>query len=216
MENIINIDYFVGELTIPNLNKDEGDNFETTYINRYQKDYLIKVLGYSMFKDFETALSEETPDVKWTNLLNGVDYDVIIDGETVLTKWNGFTNNDNVSPIAYYVYRAWINKNYAQLTGTGVGVSNKENASNYPLNFKSVSAQNNEIDLTGNLRKYLYSNTYKYIKRYKNSKYYREDLTFVDDSVKLDQSLFMYLYHHRDDFTNWIFTNETKQNVFGI
>lgn len=215
MENIINIDYFVGELTIPNLNKDAGDDFETTYINRYQKDYLIKVIGYSMFNDFETALTG-TPETKWTNLLNGVDYNVTINGETVLTRWNGFANDNKVSAIAYYVYRKWLNKNYAQLMGTGVGVSDKENSTNYPLIYKSVSAQNNEIDLNGNLRKYLHSNIYKHIKRYKNSKYYREDLTFVDDSVKLDESLFMYLYHHRADYNNWIFTNDTKQNVFGI
>lgn len=216
MENLIDIDYFVGDIEIPNLGTNKAPSFDTTYIAKYQKDYLIKVLGYAMYKDFETALSESTPDTKWTNLRDGVDYNITIDGETVLTRWNGFANTELVSAIAYFTYVQFLNQNYATLTGNGVVVNTKENATNHPPVFKITSAQNNEIDLTGNLRKYLSGYDYKYIKRNKNNKYYREDLSFIDDSVKLDQSLFMYLYHHRDDFSNWIFTNETKQNVFGI
>jgi hypothetical protein len=215
MDNLITIEYFEGDITIPNLGKDEGDDFEINYIAKYQKEYLIKVLGYAMYKDFDTALSG-TPAQKWTDLLVGKDYTVDVEGETVTTRWNGLQNTEEVSSIAYYVYFKWLKENYAQLTGTGVGVSSKENATNYVPNFKAVHAWNEYIKLTGNIKNYTYRSNYLYLRDQKNNKYYREDINFIDDSVKLDESLFMYLYHNRTDFTNWIFTNDTRQNVYGI
>lgn len=215
MDNLITIEYFNRDIDIPNLNKDDGDSFETDYINKYQKEYLQKSLGYAMFKDFETALSG-TPDQKWTDLLEGKDYTVEIEGETVATRWNGLQNTEMISPIAYYVYFKWLKSNYAQLTGTGVGISDKENATNHVPNFKAVHAWNEYIKLTGNIKDYTCRSNYLYLKNTKNNKYYREDLNFIDDSIKLDESLFMYLYANRENFTNWIFTNDVKQNVYGI
>jgi len=218
MDKLIDIEYFKGSITIPNLNKDEGDDFNDTYIGTYQENYLQKALGYTMFKEFETELEKDEGDIPqiWKDLRDGVEYDVTIDGNTIGTKWNGFKNDEEISPIAYFVYFKWIKENYAQLTGTGVGVSNKENATNYPPIFKSTASWNKYIKLTGNIKDYVTKECFQYLKKYKNKKYYREDLSFIDDSVKLDQSLFMFLYHHRDDFTNWIFTNDIRLNVYEI
>lgn len=216
MDNLIDISYFNGDIIIPNLNKDDGDSFETDYIAKYQKEYLQKCLGYAMYNEFETALDETTPAAKWTNLKDGEDYTVEIDGETITTRWNGLVNEELVSPIAYYVYFKWLKENYVQLTGVGVGVSDKENATNYSPNFKAVHAWNKYIELTGNIKSYTYRENYLYLKNIKNNKYYRDDISFLDESVQLDQSLFMYLYAKRTDFTNWIFTNDIKQNVYGF
>lgn len=215
MENQIDITYFKGLISIPNLNKDDGDDFNTTYINNFQKEYFINVLGYGMFKDFETALAG-SPAAKWTALLNGADYTVDINGITKTTRWNGFKNTKKVSPISDYIYFYWLRDNYAQLTGTGVAISNKENATNYPNKTKSINAWNRHVNLSGNIKDYIYKSSYYNFEKYENSKYLGDDLNFIDDSVKLDESLFMYLYHNRTDFTNWIFTNNEKINALGL
>lgn len=218
MDNQITKLYFKGALSIPNIGIDTADDFDDTWINNYQNEYLLKVLGYSLFKDYETGLAI-TPTIpqKWLDLKNGVDYNVTINGNEVKTRWNGFSNDEKISPIANYVYYHWLAKNYAKLQENGVSIAVKENATNYTNIFKNVDAWNGYIRLTGNIRKYVNRNDFKIFTEENNKLYFSTgDLNFKNETVQLDNSLFMFLYNHRGDYPGWIFENNISQNVFSL
>ena len=216
MDNLITISYFKAGIIISNLS--DAKAFPVDYIAKYQKQYLIKSLGYAMYKDFETELAKEEVDIPqiWKDLRDGADYNVTVNGATTLTRWNGFINTEEVSPISNFVYYWYLRQNNTQLMGIGTGIPDKENATSVSPAQKLTSAWNDYIILTGNLKDYVNGSYYVDINRYRNNKYHGDDLSFIDDTVTLDESLFMYLYHHREDFTNWIFTNDIKINTLGI
>ena len=64
MNNLVTIANFVGDRFIPNLSKYETE-FNTNYIAPYQKEVLIKLLGFDLYLQFEAGLSVETPEQKW-------------------------------------------------------------------------------------------------------------------------------------------------------
>jgi len=148
MANIIDVNYFVGQIAIPFDNVDP-DEFTSTYIAVYEREILIRFLGYDLYKRFTEGLAQPSPAQIWLDLRDGVEYTVDVNSVSHLIKWNGLANSDKVSLIAYYVYYKWLSQNDTQVTGTGVGRSTKENAEIYDPNFKLVQAWNNVLELSG-------------------------------------------------------------------
>jgi hypothetical protein len=144
---------FVGDKNIPNLDKDLV-GFEANYNTPFQKEILIKLLGFDLYLAFEAGLLEGTIPAKWTDLKNGSTY--ILDG----------INYQNVGCkdlVAYYVYCKWLSANYEQITGIGVINSNSDNATNISPENKMTNAWNKMIKLYNNVYEFISENETDYL-----------------------------------------------------
>jgi len=103
------------------------------YIARYEKEILIKLLGYELWKLVDAY--DGTPGVI-TDLVEGKEYTV----DDELRKWNGFINDDKKSLIAYYVCCQWIINKHTALQTTGMMKLKSENAENASPALKVVNA----------------------------------------------------------------------------
>lgn len=132
MNNFVEASDFVGKYSIPNLDKDTT-SFENNYIAIYQKEILIKLLGYDLYLAFEAGLTESSPLAKWTNLKTGSTYSV-----DSINK----NNAGCVDIVLKYIYVNYISINYEQLTGLGSVNFNAENATKVSPENKILSAWN--------------------------------------------------------------------------
>lgn len=137
MANLITTDYFKRNLNIGDISEGNspivGNTTATDYIPYYTKECLIKVMGYSFYKAFQDALDAATVDdeivdaslaEKWQDLKNGTEYTV----GSKTYKWIGFTNDDNISLIANYIYCKYWEANYIAPTTIGIAANNIQNA----------------------------------------------------------------------------------------
>ena len=182
---IVDISYFRGALSIPNIGKDE-ESFNTNYIERYEKEILIKLLGYDLYKRFTDGLLAAPTAIEWLQLRDGHTYDVIQPDETVLkVRWNGLANIEKDSLIAYYIYNNYVRNNYQQLTGLGVTAQTPENA---------VTLSPNE--------KLIWSNNSLYL--------------LASDNTRLAPSLCNFLTEFKATYTGWIYTPVVLMNIFDV
>jgi hypothetical protein len=130
---LITTAYFKRNLNIGDISEGEspivGNTTNTDFIPFYEKEYLKKSLGYSLWKALDTALTDADDVVgdtaqKWQDLINGVEYTV---GSRTY-KWDGFLNDDKKSPIANYIYCKYMEANYVATTTIGVAANNIQNA----------------------------------------------------------------------------------------
>ena len=134
MNNLCAYTDFVGDKNIPI--KDVTD-FTNNYIAVYQKEILIKLLGFDLYLAFEAGLSEGTIAQKWTDLKNGSTY--VVDGVK--------KQNPGVKDIVvYYVYCKWLSANYNQITGVGVINSTAENAEKIDPEIKIMAGWNTMVN----------------------------------------------------------------------
>lgn len=119
--SIIDNTYFIGELALPEASEAA---FTTVWINRYENEYLKKVLGVSFALEFLTAISG-TPDTKWADLIDGKQYTV---GDDTY-EWIGFKDADtHISPIANYVYVMYQLDHYTRTDSAGESVAAVQNS----------------------------------------------------------------------------------------
>lgn len=71
---LINRTYFVGELSIPGLDKDIVQRDLDALIAKREPELLRDILGYVLYKAFTEGLQVDPVDPKWTNLLLGSEY----------------------------------------------------------------------------------------------------------------------------------------------
>lgn len=119
--SIINNTYFVDEIFIPHAKPSITDNVTgisaeiVSFINTYEKECLIKTLGYKLYSEFEAQLDSTKPNglkvdapAKWNDLLNGKTYTKTNGDEA---HWSGIRQKNLSSSdiydrsfIADYVY----------------------------------------------------------------------------------------------------------------
>lgn len=100
------------------------DNFR----EGYERDVLIKCLGYPLYKELQSNLEvletateqtvKSTADQKWKDLVDGKEYQ--LDGKTVI--WDGLVFKEGIyyrSLIAQYVYFHFVMDDVSQYTTTG-------------------------------------------------------------------------------------------------
>jgi len=191
---LIDVDYFKGALQIPNLDKDTTA-FENNYITPYEKEILVRLLGYDLYNQLITNYVSGTPSV-WVDLVEGADFTVTKDTVDYTVHWNGLINTEEISLIAYYVYFNYVQQNYQQLTGLGVGSQNMENSQIVHPNQKLVWSNNECVKLAG---------TYNCITT-------GENLT----SDSLEPSLFNFILNNLTDYPNWYYTPLETINILGI
>lgn len=129
--SLIDKSYFTKELHIGDLSntRDGTPDMLDAYIERYEKEYLTKLLGLELYNEFMAGLEEEPVPQKWVDLKNE-----IVD-ETF-----------KVSPIANYVYCKWQNQNYTKNVGIGQVKNKAENAIVVRPYDMQVMAWNDMVD----------------------------------------------------------------------
>jgi len=147
---IIDTSFFVGELDIPTNNANVEPAL-TAFIVKYEKQFLIGLLGYELYLLFKNAISvDPIVDPIYLKLLHGDTYQY----KDVVYFWEGFKEiivapDAQADPpvvgkyrsiITNYVYYWWIRNQETKNTGIGVVSTKSENAVKVSGAAKAVRA----------------------------------------------------------------------------
>lgn len=129
---LIDKSYFIGDINVPNTSAVSVGERLDWFINKFEPQFLLQVLGYELDKAFAAGLAEDPVPQKWADLKDGVEY-TGLDGR--LRKWRGFIetvvegeDGQKQSMIANYVYYFFMRGVVTQTTGIGETVTKAENA----------------------------------------------------------------------------------------
>lgn len=176
--------YFIREINIP---QNVMDSDMSEFITQYEKEILISLLGYALYKDYLANAS----DTRWVRLIDGHEYTEDYKGLTATVKWEGLVNTAKISFIAYYIYFQWMKFHATDTTSVGESIIEKENASGFSPVRKMVSAWNNCSDLYGKVNDVVINPTaYNFLYKFK------------DDET--------------NGYDGWIFTPIEKINILSI
>ena len=136
--SIIDETYFIGKISIPTDN-DNRINKLQTYIDHSQEEYLIKSLGYELYKLFIAELPVPTSQ-RFTDILDGADFT----NETTdkLDRWIGLQNDEKVSMLTYFAYFNYLEGVNETESSNGVTMSKMENSDKVSPIQKQVRAYN--------------------------------------------------------------------------
>lgn len=196
---LIDSTYFKGDILLTNKTDLATDISEA--IARYEKEILISLLGYKLYK-----LMIANPTVEpYKSLIEGAEFELTFDGITQLQKWNGLKNADKESLISYYVYYKYQERNFIKPSGIGTVKPKAENSELATPVWKMVNAWNNMINLYGLIP---------------NSWFITSCVSIIqpDGSAIYDNmpSAFNYMNANIDLFPDWIFTPLRPINPFMI
>lgn len=96
---LIDKSYFVGPLTIAQLGQKSVEDDLNNVINYWEPKIMEAALGYDFYQAFLNGLnvgSDEVPEQRWLDLLNGVAF---ANTSKIKRKWVGFAGGDNVQTI---------------------------------------------------------------------------------------------------------------------
>jgi hypothetical protein len=139
MPNLISSAFFVGELSIPNLQQESVSENLAYFITKYEKECLIGTLGYHLYK--LTLVPRDSMEQRIKDLLDGVEYK--LNGK--LTKWEGLVHGD-YSLIANYIYWFFMKNNATHTTGVATTKSNAAASISVSPAEKMVAAWNDMSD----------------------------------------------------------------------
>lgn len=162
MRNLIDSTYFKGLLSLPDLNvSTNNDGFSSKlkseilddiddYITRYEKEYLVSVLGIDIYTEFITNYFVPIPIQKWTDLVAKL------------------VDSDNkISPIANYVYFSYLNNKEVELAFRATSVTKKVDNSNVVSNYPKMKiAWDNMVTMNKELFTWLQENSDTYCTEY--------------------------------------------------
>lgn len=151
--SLIDRTYFIGELNIPGTDKTEVQERLDWFIAKYESELLLNIMGYRLYTDFAAGIAVLSPEQKWLDLKNGVQY---TNKSNKPDNWKGMViATPKQSFIANYVYFFWM-KDHASYTSTTGEVRNKpENAMNVWHGEKMVRAWNEMSSWVDQLIAYL-------------------------------------------------------------
>lgn len=199
MANFIDSIYFKGDILLTN--KDALATDITEAITRYEKEILISLLGYKLYK-----LMIASPTVEpYKSLIEGAEFELTFGGITQLQKWNGFKNTEKESLIANYVYYKYHERTFTKPSAINVVKPKAEAAETTTPVWKMVNAWNRMIELYG-----YFDNKYFWIS---GNTIIIPDGNFICDNLP---SAFNYISANIADFPDWIFTPLKPINPFMI
>lgn len=169
------------DITIPY--DDEGLDTLSSHITKYEPEILRRALGSTLY-ELMIAAPTASP---YKEIVSGKDYTVEYGGQTHTVKWNGITNADKISLVAYYVYY-WWQRNHATLTNySGEIKPGFENAATASMAMKIQNAWHRMTQLYG----------------------------FPGQFI-LEPSLYNFLTEHEDDYPTWIFDSLGSVNAWDL
>jgi hypothetical protein len=159
--SLIDKTYFVQEINIP----DSTYSDLTAYITKYEKEVLLRLLGYDIWK-LVNAYSVSTSPQRIKDLVEGKEYTV---GDYTV-KWDGLSNTNKVSLIAYYVYYFYVRNKSVILQTTGAMQSTGENVKNASPVMSVTEAWNRLEELYGYPGQYaLEPSAYNFLMTYQST-----------------------------------------------
>lgn len=153
--SILSVSDFTGEVNIAQ-NKFTNNDL-SNIITRVERDTLIDILGYTLYKDFadDNFGQDSGSQQRYKDLLNGVDYDnPSKDGYTI--NYGGLTKL-----LKYFVYSAYLKHQYDYNTIIGQVKGNSANSENMTAQYVNESCEyfrNLAIDLTYLVKQFIDDN----------------------------------------------------------
>ena len=117
--SLIDTTYFVRDCNLPA----GALNTIASSITRYERDILIHILGYDLYK-LVAAYDVSSSPQRVRDIVEGKEY---IEGNYSV-KWNGLVNSDKVSILAYYVYIQYLRDKSLTFQNVGTVGATTENS----------------------------------------------------------------------------------------
>jgi hypothetical protein len=156
MANLITYEYF-DQYNMINLPVPSADD-RTGFITHFEKEYLIRVFGYTLYK-LIAAYNANTSPQRIKDIVTGKEFE-----ESPFTyKWNGLINAEKESPIAYYVYFKYMKAHETHTTTQGEKKNKGANSDNVINDHKLINAWNEMCQLTGNQNDYRVDSIYYFM-----------------------------------------------------
>lgn len=131
---------------IPNLDQPEYLTAFPAFVERFETEFLKKVLGSYFSEAFIAGLNvvlPATPDQRWIDIRDGAQYNELGSGKKY--KWIGMKE-----VFIRLIYAAWLQDGYSLWTEVGEGVENTENADTSTPAHRITRAFSDGADLLGN------------------------------------------------------------------
>jgi hypothetical protein len=156
--NLLTNSDFTGRYRIP-LDTGKESAFNDT-ITEVQYKILIDLMGYPIYKEFETGLAVvPTPEARWTNLRDGVEY---TDYCGYLNNWRGL-----VYMLVPFVWVEWVeNENYKVSTLGNLAsltIKNGVGATDYQWKNKLHEIRNEGVKRYNEAFTFMYTNINDYL-----------------------------------------------------
>ena len=198
MANLVNEDYFFGEIVIPNLNTEGNISSLEANIEIYQKEILMAEFGYVLYTAFMAGLAEDPVLEKWKDLRDGKSFEFELSGKTITRKWNGLINEEKISLISDYTYYKIKEKEASHSSQIGEVNPNSENSTRTNSSDKIANAWLRMREMYGiTPRGFSKLNDAYYI--------HYNDLP----------SLYNFLLANETSYDDWEFEPKNSVNVFG-
>jgi len=166
MTNLIDLSYFHGNISIPNLGTNEG-NLDTVndFIVKYEKKFLSELLGYKMYSQLVTAYTPTAPiSGIWFDLVNGMEFVDSLGRDNLYSGLADVSEGDSnkLSPIANYIYWQFMKNSATNTSGIGETITATENAFRVSPKEKMVTAWNEMVELNIIMDDFIKQNEVKY------------------------------------------------------
>ena len=186
------------------------DNSKTStqyFIDTYERSVLIGFLGVSLHDELVSVFDnlEEPENVKWFNLINGVNYTV----DNVEYRFDGLRGYNKQSLLSAFVFCKYLENDNSYYSTSGVIKLKSEKQSSFDPTPKYIAAYNDFISM--------YQNDYTV----NNYPIISNCGSFVDyygdkDKKNLLVTLETYLEDHKEDFEGYNFKKYEPLNSFGV
>lgn len=212
MDNFLTISDFEGLIMIPENNVDTTDADFNAVVSQVQKDILLELLGYELYKTFELGLSEPTPLEKWTNLRDGAELTQTINSSDYLIKFEGVKEM-----LKGFVFFYFQRRNIVSSGREGNYII--EGESRKPVNFNTQLSEqyNNSLRLYGfdwdmDFCNYQNSFSLRWFNLYYNT------ISLLSEKIKPTAYNFLKYSNEAEATTyeNWIFQYKQPVNHFSI
>lgn len=198
--------YFIGEIALPNVS-DNAVNMAQA-IGQYEKEILIKVLGYKLYKLLIADCTNYVPATQiYIDLVNGAEFEhEATFGETITLKWEGLKNDSKISLISYYTYYKVVERSTLHLSDIGNMLIDSDSGKRVSPIDKMCNAWYRMRELIGIIPPRFITSL--------------GDNPIPADSLNApyndDPSLYNFMYANKADYPDWIFTPIWGINRFGI
>jgi len=151
--SLIDSNYFIGAISLPTDNVHYTNKLQI-YIDRTEKEYLVNLMGYELYKLYIAA-----PTIgRFEPITNGTDFSNTVTG--LEDNWQGLVNEETyISMLAYFTYFEYLRGNQSSETGNGVTYNLFENSEKISAIHKQQNAFNLAVEQYVKLRDYLTTNS---------------------------------------------------------
>ena len=166
MTNLIDLSYFHGNVSIPNLGINEGNTASVNdFIVKYEKKFLSEILGYKMYSQLVTAYTPTAPiSGIWFDLVNGKRFIDSLGRDNYFGGLADISEGDSykLSPIANYIYWQFMKNTATNTVGIGESITATENAFRVSPKDKMVTAWNEMVEWNMIMDDFIKQNEEKY------------------------------------------------------